>query len=257
MAQTYTIISAGAIQKRSLSSRCSRNDGPTQRAAKHSATSAAQRRMNTKNAAENLELLLAANFPTAGSALVVVLTFDDKHLAKCRGDVNKALTAFRRKLNDLRRRAGLPELVMFWSIEVLTSASGRWHVHAVVNNTGDDYAMIRDAWKWGSDIDIKPLRVDDEKNHATLARYMTKEAREVQDWTARPNLLSYSHTRNVKKPVRETYVVPDDFTIDVPEDAVILAEETGSTVFAGWHVVKYRLPYAAHPPKPKRRKRKR
>lgn len=256
MAKTLRSIWAGPVQVHSLSSRGRRGDSPSQRAAKHKASSDAQRRMNQIYAYQRLELLLAANFPAPGSAHVVTLTYDDRHLPRSRADVNKHLTAFRRKLNDLRRRAGLPELIMFWSIEVLTSASGRWHVHAVINNTGDDYGMIRAAWRFGSEIDIEPLRVDDEKNHETLARYMTKEAREAQDYAVRPGTPSYSHTRNIVKPERETRVVPDDYAIEIPADAVVLLSECRASALASFEVVKLRTRVAAAPIRPKRRRKR-
>lgn len=257
MAKTLRSVWAGPVQIHSLSSRGKRGDSPAQRAAKHKASSEAQRRMNHIYAYQRLELQLAANFPTAGSAHVVTLTYDDEHMPHDRTGVNKNIAAFRRKLNALRRKADLPELIMFWGIEVLTSASGRWHVHAAINNTGKDYAMIREAWRWGCEIEIKPLRVDDEKNHETLARYMTKEAREAQDYISRPNTLSYSHTRNIVQPERETRVVADDYEIEVPEEAVVLLDECRSTVYAGYRVLKLRLPYAAKTPKARRRRRKR
>jgi len=254
MAKTLRSIWAGPVQVHSLSSRGRRGDTPSQRAAKHKASSAAQRRMNRIYAYQRLELLLAANFPAAGSALVGVLTYDDAHLPDSRAAVTRILAAFRKRMNAQRRAAGLPEIVMFWSIEVLTS--GRWHVHFVMDATGEDFAMIRRAWIYGSDIDLDPLRVDDEKNHETLARYMTKESREAQDYVSRPNTLSYSHTRNIVQPERETRVVPDDYAIEIPEDAVVLLSECRATALASFEVVKLRTRIYAAPIRPKRRRKR-
>ena len=126
MAKTLRSVWAGPLQVHSLSSRARRTDPPLTRAAKRKASSEAQRRMNRIYAYQRLELQLAANFPSAGSGLVVTLTYDDAHLPRRRAEVTKHLAAFRKRMNILRRAAGLPELVMFWSIEALTS--GRWHV---------------------------------------------------------------------------------------------------------------------------------
>ena len=130
MAKTLRSVWAGPVQVHSLSSRCSPGDTPRVRAAKHKASSDAQRRMNAIYAYQRLELLLAANFPAAGSGLVFTLTYDDEHLPRDRAAVTRNLAAFRKRMNAARRAAGLPELVMFWSIEVLTS--GRWHVHGIL-----------------------------------------------------------------------------------------------------------------------------
>lgn len=254
MAKTLRSVWAGPIQVHSLSSRCRQGDAPAVRAAKHRASSDAQRRMNHIYAYQRLELLLAANFPYAGSGLVVTLTYDDAHLPQDRKTVTRNLSAFRKRLNALRKAAGLPPVVMFWSIEVLTS--GRWHVHIVINNTGRDYDMIRRAWIYGSEIELDPLRIDDEKNHETLARYMTKESREAQDYVSRPNTLSYSHTRNIVQPERETRVVPDDYAIEIPDDATVLASEYHATPAATWELVKLRTAVTAAAPRAKRKRRR-
>lgn len=254
MAKTLRSVWAGPVQLHSLSSRCRPGDAPATRAAKHKASSDAQRRMNRIYAFQRLELLLAANFPSAGSGLVFTLTYDDRHLPHDRAAVSRNLAAFRKRLNAARKAAGLPELVMFWSIEVLTS--GRWHVHGCLNNTGRDYDMIRRAWIYGSEIELDPLRVDDEKNHETLARYMTKEAREAQDYAVRPGTPSYSHTRNIVQPERETRVVPDDFQIEIPDGAVVLLSECRATALASFEVVKLRTRIFDAPIRPKRRRKR-
>ena len=42
-------------------------------------------------------------------------------------------------------------------------------------STGDDYDAIRAAWIYGGDIELKPLRVDKEKNYKTLAVIMLRK----------------------------------------------------------------------------------
>ena len=56
-----------------------------------------------------------------------------------------------------RAAAGLPEPVVFWAPEILTSASGRWHQHIVLDSTGRDFDMLRRCWIYGSDIEIRRL----------------------------------------------------------------------------------------------------
>ena len=74
MALLLKRIDAGGIQVAALYNRRSRFDTPAQRAAKEKVSSEAQRRMNQIYSWQKLELLLAKNFPTAGSGLVAVLT---------------------------------------------------------------------------------------------------------------------------------------------------------------------------------------
>lgn len=266
MAKTLTIRTAGPLQLSCLSDRCKQSDTPIQRAAKRKASSEAQRRMNQIYSYQKLEMLLACNFPTAGSALVIGLTYDDRHLPKYgnptkdRKKVQSDLRSFLKRVRKARAEAGLPDVVAFWCIEVLTSKEGRWHVHLVLNNTGSDYDKIRRAWIYGHDIDIKPLRTDSEKNWETLARYMSKEARECQDEESRAGLNAWSHTRNILKPEVETVIVPDDYEIQPPEGATVLLDEKRRTEFSSWHVIKVRYDGAQighESPRPKRRKRQR
>ena len=259
VAKTLKIIDAGPIQKRALYDRVRPNDGPAQRAAKHRSSTEVQRRMNFKNSAEELELQLAINFRFPGAARVCVFTFDDPHMPKSRAEVERRFRYFRNKYNAACEADGLPRPVMFWSIEVLTSAGGRWHIHAIITAYGDDDARIRRCWPYGSDVEIDRLRVDRVKNYASLARYMTKEARECQDYTSRPGLRSWSHTQNAKKPEVETVTVPDDFELTPPPGSTVLLDERRSTEYAAWHVLKTLAGGAGknnRPPSKRTRKRK-
>ena len=259
MALTLKTIYAGPLRVQALYSRGAASDTPKQRQAKHKASSEAQRRMNQIYSYQHLELMLAANFPTAGSGLVVTLTFDDDHLPKDRREALRRFKYFRQKLVAARKAAGLPELVAFWSPEVLTSAAGRWHFHIVLNSTGRDAELIRRCWIYGSDVEIEKFRVDAEKNHETLARYMTKELRECQEYDAKPGLHGWSCTRNAKRPERETVTVRDDFRLEPPAGCTVLLDERRSSEFASWHVLKIRMIGDGfdRPPRAKRRKRRR
>lgn len=265
MAKQLYSISAGPLQWRILSPRRSRDDSPKARAEKSKASCMAQRLYNQKLSYVKLEQELAANFPCAKSALVATLTIRDADQPKtgedkeARKTVEDYVKRFRGKMNRRRKKRGLPELVAFWCIEVLTDNGRRWHVHMALNNTGEDYELIREAWKYGDEIEIEPLRVDEEKNWESLARYMTKEARECQDYSSRAGLPSWSHTRNIKKPERESVTVGEDYTIEVPEDAILMAdEEKGSESFPA-RVIKFRYAFsgAGERPHAKRRKRRR
>lgn len=241
MAKSLKRINAGGLQVEALYPRQSRYDTPQQRAAKQKASSEAQRRMNRIHSYQQLELMLATNFPTAGSGLVVTLTHDNRHMPKSRTETQLRFKYFLSKLRKARKTAGLPEPIVFWAPEILTSASGRWHQHIVIDNTGNDLDMIRCCWIYGTDIEAKKLRVDDEKNWETLAKYMTKELRECQEYDAKPGLHGWSCTRNAKRPEIETIIVDDDYDIEPPEGSTVMLDERKQTEYASFRVVKYRF----------------
>lgn len=240
MAQTLKITSAGPLQIEALYPRGSRYDAPKQRGAKMKASSEAQHRMNRIYSYQKLELALAVNFPTPGSGLVVTLPFDDAHMPRDRKEAQRRFKYFRQKLDAAYDAAGVPRPVIFWAPEVLTSASGRWHFHLIMTNSGRDLEILRRCWIYGSDIEAEKLRVDAEKNHETLARYMTKELRECQEYADKPGLHGWSCTRNAKKPETETLTVPDDYKLEAPEGCTVLIDEHKQTEWATWHVLKYR-----------------
>ena len=235
---------------------CSRKDSPRERAAKQKATSLAQRRLNEINSTMELELRLAANFPVAGSGLVIVLTYDDKHLPKSRKEAQRRFKYFLSKLRAARKKAGLPEPRVIYAPEVLTSSSGRWHHHIVLDNTGRDLDMVRACWIYGSDIECEKLRVDGEKNHETLARYMNKELREAQEYECRAGLHGWGCTRNCRKPEVDVVLVEDSDRLRAPRGATVLMQERRSTDYAGYEILKYRLGGSAfrRPARARRRK---
>ena len=256
MALTLKTIYAGPLRVQALYNRCAPSDAPKVRQAKHQTSSAAQRRMNQIYSYQKLELMLAANFPTPGSGLVVTLTFDDKHMPGSRGEALRRFKYFRQKLDAARKAVGLPELVAFWSPEVLTSATGRWHFHIAINSTGRDAELIRNCWIYGEDIEMDKLRVDAEKNHETLARYMTKELRECQEYDAKPGLHGWSCTRNARRPETDTQTVGDGYRLEPPSGAVVLIDERKATEWASYHVLKFRMSGADFAPTPRARRRR-
>jgi len=258
VAKTLKMIDAGALRVAALYTRRSGRDTPAQRAAKQNASSAALRRMNQIYSYQKLELMLAVNFPYPGSALVVTLTHDDAHMPKDRKEAKLRFKYFLQKLRKARAAAGLPDPVVFWSPEVLTSDSGRWHHHIVLDSTGHDLEIIRRCWIYGSEIEAEKLRVDDEKNHESLARYMTKELRECQEYAAKPGLHGWSCTRNARRPETDTVTVPDDYELEPPEGCTVLLDERRSTEWASYRVIKYRFgPTGTDKPPRARRRRKR
>lgn len=238
---TRKTIVAGSIVVQATYPRRDRRDNEKVRAAKAKATSEVQRRLNLKHSWQKLELLLAANFPTAGSGLVCVLTYDDDHLPATRKQALRRFAYFLKLLREARAAAGLPTPRVIYNTEVLTSSSGRWHHHLVIDSTGQDIEMIRRCWRYGSDIEAGKLRVDRERNHETLAKYMSKEPRVCQDDISRPGLHAWSYTRNCLKPETDVDTVDSETAIDPPEGVTVLSDESFSSPWANWRVVKYRV----------------
>ena len=272
MAKTLKRIDAGGIQVAALYNRCSGRDTPKQRQAKRQASSAAQRRMNQIYSYQQLELRLAVNFPTPGSGLWITLTHDDAHMPGSRKEAQLRFKYFLVKLRSARRAAGLPEPVVFWAPEILTSESGRWHQHVVMDATGRDFEIIRDCWIYGSDIEIRKLGIpepgeelppwydpdaDEPGNYYRMvARYMTKELRECQEYEMRPGLHGWSCTRNAKKPEVDTITVPDDYELEAPEGSTVMLDERKTTEWASYRVLKYRFSGEGFAPVPRARRRR-
>ena len=276
MAKILKLIDAGGIQVAALYPRRSGRESPKVRAAKQKASSEAQRRMNQIYSYQKLELMLAVNFPRPGSGLVCAATFDDAHMPKNRQEAQLRFKYFLKLLRRERKAADLPEPIVFWAPEILTAESGRWHFHFVLDNTGEDYAMIRRCWIYGSDIEADPLRRPDRNRrpawmdevaeqagdepdniYKALAIYMTKEQRECQEYDSKPGLHGWSYTRNARKPEMETLTVDDDYQLAAPEGSEILLDEKRVTQFASWHVVKYHFDGSAYPAPPRARRRRR
>lgn len=238
---------SGFLVEVSIATRAAGKERPKIRAAKRKATSEAQAKMNAKYSWQKLERILAANFIPGD--LVITLTYDDRHLPATRQRAQDRLKRFRKDLRDRRQTRGAAA-VMAWNTENV-SGSGRYHHHIVLNATGpDDFREILHCWPCGEDIEIRRLQVDREKNYESLARYMCKER-------AEKNKNTWSCTRNCKRPETESFPVPDDTEIQIPEDAIVLEDVSIKTEFGAWHYVKY---LAAEPQprriKPRRRKQR-
>ena len=137
---------------------------------------------------------------------------------------------------------------MVWNTEH-KHGEGRYHHHVVINSTGDDYDIILKLWGQG-EIDIKPLRVDSEKNYGSLAAYMCKERPE------KAGQRCWSYTRNAKKPEMETFRVDDDTQLQPPKGSVVIKEASEKTMYGSYKWLKYLVPQSYKRRSRRRRKRK-
>ena len=243
--KTKKIITAGSLVIEAVYPRKDRRDSERARAAKSKLSSEAQKRMNQIYSWQKLELMLAANFRPGD--LVVTFTYDDPHLPGSRKEAEQRLKYFRQRLAALRVMTG-KELVMIWNTEH-KHGDGRWHHHTVINSTGEDFDDLRRLWIYGSDVEIKPLRVDKVKNYETLARYMCKEEGD------RLGQRKWSYTRNARKPEVETFRVEDDTTVQVPKGATELQIFADANVYGSAKVVKYLAPGWERRPRTRARRR--
>lgn len=180
--------------------------------------------MNLIYAYQKLELLFYANFGIRD--LYITLTYDQEHLPRNREEARRIMQAFWRKLRKARKER--KENLIYIYVTEHKHGDGRWHHHAVINSTGDDYDLIRALWGNGS-VEFKQLRIDREKNFETLARYFCKEQRD------KVGQRLWSCSRNLKKPECETRRVPNETRLSVPKSAAITFEDTGSVVTAYGH----------------------
>lgn len=245
------VMVAGPLVKKCIYPILNPRDKLGVRNGKKALSSAAQQRMNLKYAYQKLELLFYANFGIKD--LYVTLTYDDWHLPHNRKEAREAMRAFWKQLRKERKKKG-QELRYIYNIEH-RHGEGRWHHHAVINATGDDYQLILRLWGKGS-VKFKQIRIDREKNFETLARYFCKEERDkVGDQL-------WSSSTNLKKPEIESFRVPNDTTLEIPKNSPLKLEDTGDVVtsYGHYRYIKYLAAgwESALGPGPKaRRKRKR
>lgn len=247
MAKFKKIIVAGPLVVETVYPAPSPRDSAGVRAGKKALSSQAQQRMNLKYSYQKLELEIAANFGVGD--LYATFTYDETHLPRSRKDANNRVALFMRRLRTARKAAG-QELRYIYVTEH-KHGDGRWHHHLLINATGDDYAQIRKLWGQGG-IEFVKIRIDRDKNYETLARYLCKEQRD------KVGLRLWSGSRNLRKPERECFRVPNDTPLTPPHNAMVLTD-TGdvTTAYGHFRYIKYLTAGIATTPKPKAKRRRR
>lgn len=230
MAKFKKIIVAGPLVVECVYPAPNPRDSVGVRAGKKEMSSEAQRRMNLKYAYQKLELLIAANFGIRD--LYVTLTYDDAHLPGNRAEARRIMQAFWKRLRKVRKEKS--QKLCYLYVTEHKHGDGRWHHHALINATGEDYNLIRQLWGQGG-VEFKQLRIDRDKNFETLARYLCKEQRD------KVGLRLWSGSRNLHKPERECFRVSNDTPLSVPENSPLTFEDTGdvSTAYGHYRYIKY------------------
>lgn len=213
------------------------SDPPQVRAAKAKATTAARRLVNLRRAWQKLMLLLGANFGTRD--LVVTLTYDDDHLPATRKAANANMAKYLVLLRRAYRQKGR-ELRYIYCTESRHEA-GRWHHHLVI--PAADYETIRSLWTYGDNTEIGTI---DAYGYEELAKYITKEAREPN---ASVGARSWSSSRNLERPLRESELVADYVTLSPPPGAVVLGRDSMVNEWGSYEYLSCLLPEAPPPRK--------
>ncbi len=250
MSKFKRIITAGPLVVEAVYPAPHPRDSRAVRHGKKQLSSQAQQMMNLKYAYQKLELLIAANF--GPKDLFVTLTYDDEHLPDSRQAALKQIKAFWKRLRKVRQSQ--EEELRYIYVTEHKHGEGRWHHHCLLNATGSDFEQIRQVWGQGG-VEFRAIRVDKEKHYETLARYLCKEQRDqlgLRLWTG---------SRNLCKPVRECFRVPDDTPLRMPpESRCIRLEDTGDvrTAYGHYRYIKYitKGKLAVRRPKAKYRRRK-
>ena len=175
--------------------------------------------MNLKYAYQKLELLIAANFGKRD--LFVTLTYDDDHLPGNRQEALKQVKAFWKLLRKTRQSQ--EQELRYIYVTEHKHGEGRWHHHCLINATGADYDEIRRLWGQGG-VEFRSIRVDKEKHYETLARYLCKEQRD------KLGLRLWSGSRNLRKPERECFRVPDNTPLKMPPSNKVIRLDRKSVV---------------------------
>ena len=227
-------VTAGRLVYAVCYPRSDRRDTTQARAEKAKMSSAAQDRLNRRHSWEKLEQVLSANF--TAEDLVITLTYREEDLPADRDAAIRRLRAFIRDLRSQRKAQGLPTRYIY--VTEGLHGDHRIHHHLVLNGTGRDAEAIRALWIWGEQIEIQPL---DDDHYEALAKYLTKEPREVG--RPEPGKKSWTSSLNLVKPKAESEIVKDNLTVAAPPGAIILsAPPPVRNQFGEFVMLKYYLP---------------
>lgn len=193
-------------------------DTPQQRAAKHKATTEAQKLLNHRTAQGKLEVKLAANFTRQD--YFCTFTYAPGQEPRSRKEANQHKAQYVRRVRAQRGRRGQ---VMKWVFSVENKhGEGRYHLHAVINSADPrlDFEELRNLWPYGH---VEISRLFDSKHAFStwldVARYMTKERPEDGRDCTPVGAQIYSCSRNFTPPRIETEWIDEGVPLDVPPGA--------------------------------------
>lgn len=213
-------------------------DTKKQRAAKHKATSAAQKLLNYRTAQGKLEVKLACNF--SPKDFFCTFTYAPGQEPRNRDEANRHKALFVRRIRAQRQRRGQ---ALKWVISVEHKhGEGRWHLHAVINAADPmlDIDEIKSLWPFGY-VEVSRL-FDSEHRFDTwldVARYMTKERPEDDRDTTPVGAQIYSCSRNLAPPRVVTEWIEEGEPLNIPSGAFIYEREETENEYSRYKYVKY------------------
>lgn len=255
-------ITAGPLVYESIYPLPNPRDSMTVRQGKKKLTSNAQQRMNLKHQWQKLELLIAANFRR--DDLVITLTFDDLHLPESRAETMARVKTFLKHMRELRKKSGRDSVKYIYVVEhnhsredptftpVELAQQGRYHIHMIMDSTGNDYGDIRDSWPYGL-FEVHGFELDHDRTCESLARYLCKE---LPDYVGARKFIP---SRGLKRPEVDCQTVDSKTTLTPPKGSTVY-DNTGvvRTEYGVYQFVKYLWPKLVeqapkHRPKHRRR----
>lgn len=233
MAKRLKTITAGRLVSGICYTVATGQDNETERTARRRMSTEAQERINLRRAWQKLEMLLAANF--GAGDIHVVLTYNDRHLPVNRQSGIKLLRKFLGLLRRYRKARGQP-LKYIYVTEQLSAEGGRLHHHLILNGTGEDVEVLRSLWDNGQ---VELERLDIWQGYEALAKYLTKEPREIG--RAEAGAKAWTSSMGLIKPNVVSEPVPDNVTISAPAGAIILDRREEHNEFGDYLYLKYLL----------------
>lgn len=244
-------VQAGRYRKVARYTRALPGDSKAVRAAKQSATTAAQKFINIKNATERLELLLCANFDSK-EACFCTFTFRDGDEPVNQKHTRLIFAAYVRKLRPYLQGNGrpfryiytvegtpmktcptaAPVTAMAWektpwqqrerweqldskAREEAQEEETRLHVHCFLNLRKQDYETVRAMWPYGQ-VFISQMKVNEIHTFPRLASYVTKEKRSDRKGNG---ARAYITSLNLEQPVISGHWCDDHEGIVLPQGA--------------------------------------
>ncbi|MGM9601409.1 MAG: hypothetical protein ACI3W5_07480 [Faecousia sp.] len=220
-------------------------DSRAVRNGKKNLTSSAQQRMNFKYQWQKLEILMAANFRVGD--IVLTLTFDNSNLPDSRAQTMNRVKQFLKKLRELRKPFG-HETKYIYVVEhkhcredpcftpVEQAQQGRYHVHMILNATGQDFDNIKKCWSFGL-TEMHLFELNRDRTYESLAKYFCKE---LPDYVGARKFIP---SRGLIRPEPDCQIVDSSETLEPPKGATVY-DDPGKvrTVYGCYQFIKYLWP---------------
>lgn len=218
------------VQYTSLRGGVSKSD----RQAKQHISSAVRESLNFRTSKQKLWLILESTFDPS-TALYITFTYRDKDLPRRKDDAVRRFGYFLRSVRE-RRSAQGQDTVYVWATEGL-HGDKRLHHHLLINGTGNDYALMRELWRWGDQVEIWPYHC---KTHWDHAEYLTKEVREKG--RRRVGERMWRASRNVNRPVLSYEDAQPGSLLSPPPGAYVVEKDQKDNAFGRFQYVHCVLP---------------